>query len=100
MTLYWESVAQTPVDWNTFAHLRNPAGQTVAQKDGPTGSGEYPTSLWDAGELLADEVTLPVEALSGRHTLFIGLYDLQSGQRLPAPANPANEVLLQEIVID
>lgn len=100
LTLYWESLAQTPVDWNTFAHLRNPAGQTVAQKDGPTGSGEYPTSLWDAGELLADEVTLPVEALSGRHTLFIGLYDLQSGQRLPAPANPANEVLLQEIVID
>ena len=61
LTLYWESLAQTPIDWSFFVHVRNEAGKTVAQMDGLAGrSSLYPTSLWDPGELIADEVVIPI----------------------------------------
>lgn len=95
LTLYWESLSQTPVDWSVFVHLRNKAGQTVAQKDGPAGRGLYPTSLWEPGEIIEDDLTLTtVNLLEGSYDLFIGLYNLTTGQRLAVPGNPANEVLL------
>ena len=100
LRLDWESLAQTPTDWSIFVHLRNEAGQTVAQKDGPAGSGLYPSSLWDAGEMIADQIILPFENLpGGRYTIFIGLYDVVTGVRLPVPDNPANAILLAEIVL-
>jgi 4-amino-4-deoxy-L-arabinose transferase-like glycosyltransferase len=101
LRLDWESLAQTPTDWFIFVHLRSETGQTVAQKDGPAGSGLYPSSLWDAGEMIADQIILPFENLpGGRYTIFIGLYDVVTAVRLPVPGNPANEILLDEIVID
>ncbi|MBN1218123.1 MAG: glycosyltransferase family 39 protein [Anaerolineae bacterium] len=97
LTLYWESINQTPTDWSIFVHLRNRAGETVAQKDGPAGSGRYPTSLWDVGEIVADELIIPIEGLpDGHYNLFIGLYDLTTGARLAAPDNVSDEILLAE----
>ena len=97
LILYWESLTQTPTDWNTFVHLRNAAAETVAQKDGPTGGGRYPTSLWDAGEVIEEEISLPLaEVERGNYQLVIGLYDLATGQRLTVPDNLANEISLGE----
>jgi len=59
LTFYWESLAQTLINWTTFVHLKDEQGKIVAQKDGPTGSGLYPTSLWDVDEVIADQVLLP-----------------------------------------
>jgi hypothetical protein len=99
LSLYWESLAQTPLDWSIFAHLRNQQDETVAQKDGPAGNGRYPASLWDSGEFIADRMIIPLAGLSGSgvYNLFVGLYDLETGARLPVPANPANEVLLEQV---
>ncbi|MBE7470371.1 MAG: glycosyltransferase family 39 protein [Anaerolineales bacterium] len=100
LTLYWESLAQTPTDWTTFIHLRNETGQTVAQKDGPTGRGLYPTSLWDRGDIIVDHIILPTQNIpAGRYNLFIGLYDLATGQRLAVPSDPANEFRLSQQVV-
>jgi 4-amino-4-deoxy-L-arabinose transferase-like glycosyltransferase len=98
ITLYWESLAQTSLDWSIFVHLRNQAGETVAQKDGPAGGGEspYPTSLWDVGEIIADKITLslPPELPAGRYTLVVGLYNLADGTRLDVPNSLNNEINL------
>ncbi len=95
LTLYWQSLALTPIDWSTFVQLRNQAGQTVAQKDGPIGGGQYPTSLWQPGELIADEIFLSPDHLAqDQYSLYVGLYDLTTGQRLAVPESPANEILL------
>jgi hypothetical protein len=96
LRLYWQSLAPTGVDWSVFAHVRNTAGQTIAQKDGPAGGGRYPTSLWDAGEIIADDllIPLPAEAAAGEYQLVIGLYDLQTGQRLAVPGSAAGETVL------
>ncbi|GIK43184.1 MAG: hypothetical protein BroJett011_70170 [Chloroflexota bacterium] len=99
--LYWRSEAPLPLDYTTFVHLRNAAGETVAQKDQPPLDGAYPTSLWDPGEIIADIVTvsLPADLPAGTYQLVVGLYDFNTGQRLAAPGSPANEVSLTSVQV-
>jgi hypothetical protein len=95
LKLYWESLAPTSIDWTTFVHVRNEAGKIVAQKDGPAGTGQYPTSLWLPGEIVADSVVLPLEnPAPPNYQIVIGLYDLTSGVRLNVPGSLANEITL------
>lgn len=84
LTLYWQALAQTPVDWSIFVHVRDAAGQMVAQMDGPAGGGNYPASLWDAGETIIDTlaVPLPDNLPPGVYQLVVGLYNLTDGTRL------------------
>jgi hypothetical protein len=81
--------------------LRNQAGETVAQKDGPAGSGHYPTSLWDPGQIVADElsISLPVELPAGQYELVVGLYDISTGARLFMPNSPFDEFTLTTLEI-
>jgi 4-amino-4-deoxy-L-arabinose transferase-like glycosyltransferase len=92
LNLYWRSDAPVMVDYTTFVHVLNQAGDVVAQKDQPPLGGAYPTTLWDAGEIIADEVIVSLPADSYR--LAVGLYDFQSGQRLVVPGTPDNSVSL------
>ncbi|MCB0177482.1 MAG: glycosyltransferase family 39 protein [Anaerolineae bacterium] len=98
VTLYWESLAPTPVDWSIFVHLRDQAGNIVAQKDGPAGGGPtvYPTSLWDAGEVIIDEIVMPLpdDPALDQYTLVVGLYNLADFSRLTVPDSPNNEIIL------
>ena len=72
--------------------------QNVAQKDTPPARGRYPTSLWDPGEIIIDEISLPLDNVSsGRYTPVVGLYNLTTGERLLAPGNPNNEITLEPI---
>ena len=99
LTLYWQADAIPAADYTVFLHLRDEANQTVAQKDSPPAGGQYPTSLWDPGEIIKDELTLPLDDVPpGRYTPVIGLYNFTTGDRLPTE-NPANEVTLEAIEI-
>jgi hypothetical protein len=84
LTLYWQSLRQTEVDYTSFVHIRNQAGEIVAQLDQPPTAGVYPTSLWSPGETIPDEVSIPLAAPlpPGEYTVSLGLYDFNSGQRL------------------
>lgn len=92
LRLYWRVAGRLPLDYTTFVHVRNEADETVAQKDQQPKQGAYPTRLWEVGELIADDIaiplpdTLPAESCQ----LVIGLYDWRSGVRLPVPAHPDN----------
>lgn len=96
LTLYWRCESPPPVDYTTFVHMRNAAGDIIAQKDQPPLGGAYPTSLWERGEIIADEITIPSPAapVTGTYQIVVGMYDFQTGQRLVVPGNPANEVVL------
>jgi hypothetical protein len=101
LTLYWQAEAAIQSDYTTFLHLRDGANQTVAQKDQPPAAGAYPTSLWDKGEVIVDEIILPLDQVTpGEYQLVVGLYDYGSGARLPVPGIPANEVMLQPIRVE
>ena len=44
----------------------------------------YPTSFWDPGEIVVDEVRLSLaEVPVGSYGLAVGVYDPASGTRLP-----------------
>ena len=71
-------------DYTVFLHLRDDAGQLVAQADGPPLAGWYPTSWWAPGEWVVDDhsFALPPTLSPGNYHLVAGLYDPLSGQRL------------------
>ncbi|MFN8455656.1 MAG: glycosyltransferase family 39 protein [Anaerolineae bacterium] len=98
ITLYWRAETIPSTDYTTFLHLRDATNQTVAQQDSPPAAGRYPTSLWEAGEIIVDQITLPLAGVApGRYTPVVGLYDAQTGLRLAVPGAPANEVALLPI---
>ena len=48
-------------------------------------NGDYPTDWWEAGETIVDEHTLDLSALPpGRCRLLVGMYRLDTGERLAA----------------
>jgi hypothetical protein len=100
LTLYWRAEAAPGVDYTTFFHLRDAHNQTVRQKDSPPAAGRYPTSLWEPGEIIVDEITLPLMELPpGDYTPVVGLYELATGNRLAVPGVPANEVALEAMQV-
>ena len=81
LTLYWQSQAMVEADYVVFIHLLDADGQVIAQADGPPTGNAYPTSWWSPGEIIADRHALP--GTPDAVALWLGLYDLASGQRLP-----------------
>jgi 4-amino-4-deoxy-L-arabinose transferase-like glycosyltransferase len=101
LVLYWRAEIDLQTDYTTFLHLRNATNETVAQKDSPPAAGRYPTSLWNAGEIIVDEIVLPLSEVSpGRYTPIVGLYESPAGPRLTVPGTPANEVALEPIQME
>jgi 4-amino-4-deoxy-L-arabinose transferase-like glycosyltransferase len=89
LTVYWGSVAETRDDHTVFVHLVgaiNPAtGSPVwAQDDTRPGRGSYPTTRWQAGEVVIDEyrLALPPNLPRGEYRLEIGMYILETGARV------------------
>ncbi len=87
ITLYWKAIEPTDVDYTVFVHLLDAQGKTVAQADSPPQSGSYPTSWWSAAEVIEDTHSVPPESieslLPGPYTFSVGLYNLDTGERLP-----------------
>ena len=103
LALYWRCDARLAVDYTTFVHVRHaspPAGgetgQPVAQMDRPPADGAYPTSVWDAGEVIRDVVQVPVPAQlpAGEYEIAVGLYDSMSGSRLAVRGSPDGSITL------
>ncbi len=100
ITLYWQALTAPALDYTVFVHLRNEAGVIAAQQDGPPAGGAYPTGLWEAGEVIPDQRTVALPALSpGRYEVVVGMYDLASGARLPVAGSPDNAIALRSFEV-
>ncbi len=101
LTVYWQALSPTETDYTVFAHVRNSAKEKVAQQDSPPVGGVYPTSLWDPGEIIKDELEIPLNQLQpGTYDLVIGMYDFTTGLRLPIAGSPDGTILLQTFEVD
>ncbi len=117
LVLYWQ--AQKPVDddYTIFVHLRDGEGRTVAQSDHrPFDCYAFPaeetaqlgwlrdpywvfddtlhrTSRWRVGETMIEacQFAVPPDVPPGRYWFHIGMYSLQTMQRLPVVGDASGE---------
>ncbi|MEW6231252.1 MAG: hypothetical protein AB1566_02930 [Chloroflexota bacterium] len=84
LILYWEARRFMSTDFTAFVHLVDSAGSLRAQVDRPPTGGAYPTSAWMEGEVVEDQLTLPLgsQLPPGEYRLLVGLYDPATLQRL------------------
>ena len=97
LRLYWRALRQPDADYTVFAQIRAADNQIVAQKDGPPQGGGYPTSFWEAGEVVIDDrvIEIPAHAPIGKFPIKVGLYRPADGARLIVDGDPAvNEITL------
>jgi hypothetical protein len=85
LTLYW-TPAGTPMKAYTVFVQHWLAGEQIDGFDGPPRQGAYPTNWWAADEVIIDIHALPPLT---EGSLLVGLYDLETGARLPILATEA-----------
>ena len=86
VTLY--SQAQSPLDtgYTVLLQLLDATGQVRAQVDSAPQAAGYPTRWWLPGEVVVDPISLTLPADVPRdvaYRLIVGMYDAQTGTRLP-----------------
>ena len=86
VTFYWRATAPVTISYHVFTHLLGPDGQIWGQLDSIPQGGTRPTNIWLPGETIVDHYEIPLKAgaPAGDYALALGLYDLQTMQRLPA----------------
>jgi hypothetical protein len=97
LTLYWGPRASPQVDYTVFVHLLNSAGEPVLFGDSPPLGGEYPTSMWSAGESIVDphHLRLPADLAPGLYRFVVGMYELDSMARLERVDGGGDSVALE-----
>jgi len=83
--LVWRADAPIPEDYTIFLHLLDGVGEIVAQQDRAPLGGFYPTSQWAVEEPVEDhyQLILPEADNVDTYRLLVGLYQPESGVRLP-----------------
>lgn len=100
LSLYWQAEHPDGIDYTVFVHVLDQAGQLVMGRDNQPVNGSYPTGIWEAGEVIADEYRFDTSELApGEYQLEIGMYKLETGERLPVSSpdgtqNPGHRLLL------
>ncbi|CAG0995247.1 hypothetical protein ANRL3_03074 [Anaerolineae bacterium] len=98
--LYWNVRAAMDEDYTVFVHLVDANGKIVAQKDDQPQHGAYPTSLWNANEIVADEYAfaIPRATPPGEYRIIVGVYRAGDGTRLPV--NGDDNVIVASVRLD
>ena len=102
LTLYWQADRPIPGDYQVFVHWTDDRERILAQQDNRPVYGLQPTWLWKPGQIIADPYSLtPSSPLPpGPYTLYIGLYDPRSMERLPiAGGDPSRRLLLASFTL-
>jgi hypothetical protein len=102
LTLWWQA-QQTPTqDFKRFVHLYAPESEMIAaQDDAMPRNWTYPTTLWAAGEVVSETVTLDVSGIApGTYRLGVGWYDPATAVRLPVTATDPASVQSDRLTLD
>lgn len=98
VTLFWRALAALEEDYTVFVHFVDAggAGEIYAQQDNPPARGGRPTSTWAGDEIVEDRYVLrmPVDIPPGSYRVEIGMYDLQTMERLSVDGTGADRFVL------
>ena len=102
VTLHWEARRAPSRDYQVFVHAMGEAAEPVAQGDGPPLMGDYPTSMWEAGEIVVDphRVSLPDHLPAGLYRILVGMYHLQTMERLPRADGGTSVEIPRSVKVD
>jgi len=98
--LAWTTPVPVHQELAALVHLYNSQGALIAQHDGYPLLGLYPPWIPQQGQIVYDvrHITLPPDLPAGHYTVGVGLYDLETGQRVtarsPSGARFENDVYL------
>ncbi len=82
LTLYWQAQEEFEESYTVFVHVLDEAGRLRAQRDSLPLDGMYPTSSWLAGQVVEDRHQLFMEMPIGSYRLAVGMYALDTMERL------------------
>ncbi len=84
LQLVWRAIGQSDVPLKFFVHLRSQSSEfPLTQDDQYLQDGRANTTTWIPGELYRDAYTISLEGVpSGEYTLYAGIYDSGSGERI------------------
>jgi hypothetical protein len=86
VVLEWEALRPLEEDYTAFLHLRDAQGRLIAQNDRLiTDERLRPASQWEPGtpRLALYHLRIPPETPTGFYDLYVGVYLLATGERLP-----------------
>jgi hypothetical protein len=104
VTLCWEALRPMDQDYSLFIHLLGRDNSRVAERISYPGQGRFPTRLWPPGRAFCDSYQLGVAPWTPTPELYaleVGLFNAESGRRLPAqdesgqPVAPPNVGLVR-----
>jgi hypothetical protein len=96
LTLNWQTLRPMETDYTVFVHVVDQEGTIWAQADGMPVDGERPTSAWQLGEIIEDThvITIGLEGPREGYAVEVGLYDPNTGTRLPLSSG-ATAIILE-----
>jgi hypothetical protein len=105
LNLHWQALRRMEKSYKFFVHLVDrETGDLVTQADFIPYDSTYYTTWWEAKEVVSDEVVLSLmDVPPGTYRMEIGVYDGDSGQRLPLtdgaePGQPSDRYVLPDVV--
>lgn len=100
LVLYWQALADIERNYTVFTQLLSDDLIIWAQDDSQPLRGAYPTSHWKPGEVIRDPYHLTVrpDAPAGVYRLEVGMYLLDTGERLYRTDSPtANSIRVADV---
>lgn len=106
VSLYWRATAKPDRDYLVSTDLVDERGKVWPQSSRQALDGDYPTSLWEAGQVVRDRFDLVVDPETPRavYELRVGLYDEQAQSYLPVVVSseegvPSENISLGQVLV-
>jgi hypothetical protein len=105
VSLYWQTMARPDKDYLVSTYLVDEGGKVWPQSSRQALDGDYPTSLWKAGQVVRDRFELVVDPETPRavYELRVGLYDEEAQSYLPVVASeggvPSESISLGQMLV-
>jgi hypothetical protein len=96
VTLTWQAVQLVDEDYTVFVHAMAGGDMKAAQRDTRPCDGQCPTNDWQPGEIVFDryQLDLAPDAPPAPYQLAVGLYLLDTGERVGIVGRPNGTVIL------
>ncbi len=106
VSLYWQTTARPDKDYLVSTYLVDEKGHRWPQSHRQALDGDYPTSLWETGQMVRDRFDMAIDPETPRavYELRVGLYDAEAQRYLPVALEseggvPSESISLGQILV-